>query len=51
MKKEKLLEKVKRLKEIRLEACKNGDVVTQQECNYEIWGIAKKLKVDYFSIA
>ena len=49
--KEKLLAQVKSLKDFRTEACRLGDVVTQQEINYQILGISEKLKVDYYSIA
>lgn len=49
--KEKLFAQVKSLKDFRTEACKRGDVATQQEINYQILGIAQKLKVDYYSIA
>lgn len=50
MNKQKLLGQVKELKEARQEACRYGNVFLQQEINYSLVGIAKKLRVDYYSL-
>lgn len=49
--KEKLMKKVEELRKERDLACTYGNIPVQQYCNYEIAKIAKKLKVDYYSIA
>lgn len=51
MSKQKLLEKVNELKKLRQEMCGYGQVGMVQSINHDIFCIAKKLKVDYYSIA
>lgn len=47
----KLMRKLEELKRVRTEACEVGDISIQQETNYQLIEIAKKLKINYYDIA